>query len=178
MDETAVAAETDQYLTFKLDTETYAVNVIHVQGILEWMRITRLPRASEIMRGVVNVRGNVVPLMDLRLKFGMTKTEQGRDTCIINMEVVVNDEKLVIGVLADAVEEVIELDESHIDPTPRIGTRIDTEFIKGIGKRDDGFIIILNVERIFSQQEMDMMQEASAVSVPQEEAVVAATADK
>jgi purine-binding chemotaxis protein CheW len=117
------------------------------------------------MAGVINLRGSVVPVVDLRLCFEMSKTESTRNTCIVVVEVLLDNESTVIGALADSVEEVIDLDPDQIEPAPRIGTRIRTEFIKGMGKRDSQFIMILDIDRVFSAEELAVVrgQEQEAV---------------
>lgn len=149
-----------QHLTFKLDQESYAVSVGNVQEILEYLPITRLPQTPEFMRGIMNVRGNVVPVIDLRLKFGMSRTKDTINTCIIVMELITNEEKTVIGVLADSAEEVIEFGEEDIEPAPKMGTGVDTELIQGIGKRGNDFTMLLDVNKIFSSEEMMQFHEA------------------
>jgi purine-binding chemotaxis protein CheW len=146
--------ETSQYLTFKLDQETYAVDISKVREILEFAAVTKVPRTPEFMRGVINLRGNVVPVVDMRLKLGMSQTERSVDTCVVITEVEVDGEKTILGALADSVQEVIELDASHIVPPPHMGTRINTEVIRGMGKRDDRFLIILDIDRVFSDGEI------------------------
>jgi purine-binding chemotaxis protein CheW len=154
-----VRATTSQYLTFMLAEEQYAVQVYDVKEVLEYTTVTRVPRTQDFMRGVINLRGSVVPVIDLRLKFGMGETEKTIDTSIIVMEVEINNDKVTVGTLADSVQEVINLDEEQIEPAPQIGTRINTEFIRGIGKQDEQFIIILDIDRIFSEDEISMVVE-------------------
>ncbi|MHB8844744.1 MAG: chemotaxis protein CheW [Nitrospirota bacterium] len=150
-------AETTQYLTFKLDDETFALDISKVREVLDFTTVTKVPRTPEFMRGVINLRGSVVPVVDLRLKFGMTRTENGVNTCIIITEVTVDNDTTILGCLADSVQEVLDLDESHIAPAPRIGTKLRTEFIKGMGKRDEHFIIILDIDRVFSSDELALV---------------------
>src|SRR5512141_252818 len=130
-------AVTTQYLTFKLDDETFALDISKVREVLDFTTVTKVPRTPEFMRGVINLRGSVVPVVDLRLKFGMTKTENSVNTCIIITEVTVDNDTTVLGALADSVQEVLDLDAEHIAPPPKIGTKLKTEFIEGMGKRDD-----------------------------------------
>ncbi len=151
--------ETTQYLTFKLEEEVFALDISMVREVLDFTTITKVPRTPEFMRGVINLRGSVVPVVDMRLKFGMSRTEKTVNTCIIIVEVTVDDEKLILGTLADSVQEVLDLDAAHIEPAPKIGTRLRTEFIKGMGKRDDHFIIILDIDRIFSAEELTLVQD-------------------
>jgi len=152
--------ETTQYLTFKLEEEIFALDISKVREVLDFTTITKVPRTPEFMRGVINLRGNVVPVVDMRLKFGMTKTENTVHTCIIIVEINLDGETTVLGALADAVQEVIELGTEQIEPAPKIGTRLRTDFIQGMGKRDEGFIIILDIDKVFSADELSLVQEA------------------
>lgn len=150
----AAITETTQYLTFKLEDEVFAVDISQVREVLDFTSITKVPRTPDFMRGVINLRGSVVPVVDMRLKFEMSKTEQTVNTCIIIAEINLDGEKIILGALADSVQEVIELEPGQIEPPPRIGTRLNTEFIRGMGKRDENFIIILEIDEIFSSDEL------------------------
>jgi purine-binding chemotaxis protein CheW len=151
---------TRQYLTFQLGNEVFALDVSNVREILEFTTVTKVPQTPEFMRGVINLRGSVVPVLDMRLKFGMTITERTVNTCIIVVEVSFEEETTIIGALVDSVQEVFELEPDQIEPAPRIGTQLRTEFIKGMGKRDDQFIIILDVDKVFSSEELSIAQVA------------------
>lgn len=148
-----------QYLTFKLGDEMFGLDVSSVREILEFTSVTKVPRTPEFMRGVINLRGGVVPVLDMRLKFGLIVTETTIDTCVVVVEVVVDGEKTVMGALVDSVQEVIELEPGQIEPAPKIGTRLDTEFIKGMGKKDDRFVIILDIDRVFCSDELTVARE-------------------
>jgi purine-binding chemotaxis protein CheW len=139
--------ETRQYLTFKLGNEVFATDVAKVREVLDFTTITEIPRTPDFMSGVINLRGSVVPVVDLRLCLEMSKIEKTRNTCIVVVEVMLDNESTVIGVLADSVEEVIDLEPEQIQPAPRIGTHIRTDFIKGMGKRDNQFVMILHDSR-------------------------------
>jgi len=152
--------ETTQYLTFKLDQEVFAVDVAKVREILDFTPATKVPGTPEYMRGVINVRGNVVPVVDMRLKFGMSQTEKTVDTCIIVLEIAVDQDTTVLGALVDSVQEVFELEPAQIEPPPRIGTRWRTEFIRGIGKHNNELIIILDIDMVFSSNELAIFQGA------------------
>ena len=156
--------DTRQYLTFKLGDEVFAIDVSKVREVLDFTTITKIPRTPDFMSGVINLRGNVVPVVDLRLCFEMSKTEKTVNTCIIVMEVRLEGELAVVGALADSVEEVIDLEPDQIQPAPRMGTQIRTDFIKGMGKRDAQFIMILDIDRVFSAEEL---AEARAQSLAQ-----------
>ncbi len=151
--------ETRTYLTFTLDEEDFAVDVSNVREVLDFTNVTKVPRTPDFMKGVINLRGSVVPVVDMRIKFGLEEAEPTVDTCIIVMEVNMEGEATVIGALSDSVKEVFQLDPSHIEPPPRIGTRLDTEFIAGMGKYNDDFIIILDINEVFSAEELILFKE-------------------
>ncbi len=154
--------QTRQYLTFKLSEEIFGLDVANVREILEFTTVTKVPKTPEFMRGVINLRGSVVPVLDMRLKFGLSRTERTINTCIIVVEVTFENETTIIGALVDSVQEVFELEPDQIEPAPKIGTQLKTEFIKGMGKRDDAFIIILNIDKVFSTEDIDLVTELSA----------------
>jgi purine-binding chemotaxis protein CheW len=154
--------ETRQYLTFKLGNEIFAIEVSKVREVLDLTTITAIPRTPEFMSGVINLRGCVVPVVDLRLCFDMSKTESTRNTCIVVVEVLMENESTIIGALADSVEEVVDLEPDQIEPAPRIGTQIRTDFIKGMGKREAQFIMILDIDRVFSGDELSAIRAADA----------------
>lgn len=159
------ATETNQYLTFKLDEEIFSLTISKVREVLDYTEITRVPKTPDFMRGVINVRGGVVPVVDLRVKFGMAPTPRTVNTCIIIVEVEMEQDTTVLGVLADQVEEVLEIAPQSIEAAPRIGTRLRTEFIQGMGKRDEEFIIILDIDKVFSEDELSVVQGADGETV-------------
>jgi purine-binding chemotaxis protein CheW len=163
-------AETSQYMTFKLGNELFAIGVAQVREVLEVPRITRVPTAPDYMRGVVNVRGQATPVVDLRLKFGLPAVPDTVHTRIVVMELELDGEATVLGGVADSVHEVIEFEPGNIGPPPRIAMRWRSEFIQGMGKRGDEFIIILDVNRVFSSEELAL---AGEISVPPAEPVPA-----
>ncbi len=152
--------EIHPYLTFKLSDEVFALEVTQVREVLDFTTITRIPRTPEFMRGVINLRGSVIPVLDLRVAFGMSVTEKTVNTCIIVVEVALEGETLVIGALADSVEEVVELEPDQIQPAPRIGTTVNTDFLRGMGKRESGFVMILDIDRVFSTGELDLLKQS------------------
>lgn len=154
--------EVRPYLTFTLDEELFAVDVAKVREVLDYTVITKVPRTPEYMRGVINLRGSVVPVIDLRLKFGMSKTENKIDTCVIVLEIEMEEETIVLGALADSVQEVFELEPEQIDPAPRFGTRFKTDFLKGMGKKDEKFIMILEIDKVFSSEDLIELPEVEA----------------
>ncbi len=149
--------ETSQYLSFKLDEEEFALNIAKVREVLDFTRVTRVPQMPEFMQGVINLRGSVVPVVDLKLKFGMGKTARTVNTRIIIGEVQVEGDSTVLGALADSVHEVMELEPESIEPPPKIGTRLNTDFIKGMGKREDEFVMILDIDKVFSGEELALV---------------------
>ncbi len=154
-----------QYLTFTLDGEFFATDISQVREVLEFTRITRVPRTFDYMRGVINLRGSVVPVVDLRLQFGMDEIEPTVDTCIVIVEVLVDGQPAVLGALTDSVQEVIELRRDQLEPAPRLGARINTSFIRAMGKHNDNFVIVLDMNRVFSMDELVEIQQGSHVSV-------------
>lgn len=146
--------ETTQFLTFTLADEVFSVDVARVREILEITTITKVPQVPDFMRGVINLRGCVVPVIDLRLKFGMEEADQTVNTCIIVVEVAMDGENIVLGALADSVQEVIEMEPSQIEAAPHIGTHLRTEFLKGMGKHNERFVMILDIDKVFSSVEL------------------------
>lgn len=155
----AGVAESTQYLTFNLADEVFALDITKVREVLDFTSVTKVPKTPEFMRGVINLRGSVVPVVDLRLKFGMPKTEKTVNTCVIIAEVTVDHETTILGALADSVQEVIDLEPGNVEPAPKIGTRMKTDFIKGMGKHGDNFTILLDLDRVFSSDELIAVQE-------------------
>ena len=144
-----------QYLSFKLEQEDFALDIAHVREVLDLTRLTRVPKAPEYVRGVINLRGAVVPVVDLNLKFGRQLTADTVHTRIIIGEVLVAGEVITLGVMADSVQEVMELDPREIEPSPRIGLSLDTSFLKGMGRRDDEFVMILDIDQVFAADGLD-----------------------
>ena len=166
--ESQAASSTSQYLTFKLDQELFAVDIGKVREVLEFTSMTKVPRTPDFMRGVINLRGNVVPVVDMRLKLGLTMTQKTVDTCVVISEVAVDGERTVLGALVDSVQEVIDLDASNVAPPPHMGSRIDASVIRGMGKREDQFIMILDLDRVFTADELRSSNAvAPAPSAPQ-----------
>ena len=151
--------EAAQFLTFFLGYERYAIDVRKIHEVLEVPRITRVPRMPAFVSGVMNLRGNVIPVMDLRHKFGLGKTEITEDTSIVVTEIsdVFGDEEqsvLEIGLFSDAVDQVLDIPPENIEPPPAIGTSIDTSFIRGMGRVGDDFVIILKLDSLLSEKEL------------------------
>ncbi|MGE4299884.1 MAG: chemotaxis protein CheW [Desulfovibrionaceae bacterium] len=147
-------SETNQHLTFRLDREVFALNIAVVREVLEMTRITRIPRTPEFMRGVINLRGHAVPVADMRMKCGMQPVAQTVNTCIIITEVDLNGEKTIVGVMVDAVCEVLEMPPESIEPPPRMGTAIRSDYIHGMGRHESDFVMILDIHKVFSAEEL------------------------
>jgi len=158
----AEMTQTTQYLTFKLGEELFALDIAKVREVLDFTTVTSVPRMPDFMRGVINLRGSVVPVVDLRRKFNMAPSENTVNTCIIISEVTVDGDTTILGALADSVQEVIDLGPENIAPVPRIGTKLRTEFIKGMGKQQDRFVMILDIDRIFSADDLAFVQTVQA----------------
>jgi purine-binding chemotaxis protein CheW len=154
MMEGQVASTLSQYLTFKLDQELFAVDISKVREVLEFTTMTKVPRTPDFMRGVINLRGSVVPVVDMRLKLGLSITQKTVDTCVVISEVEAEGEHTVLGALVDSVQEVIDLDANDIAPPPQMGSQLDNTVIRGMGKRNDQFIMILDLDRIFTAEEL------------------------
>jgi len=156
----AVVKESVLFLTFRIDKELLAVEVSQVREVLDVCTITRVPRTAEYMRGVINLRGSVIPVIDLRLKFGLPRTESTIDARIVVMEIMLEGALTVVGVLTDSVHDVIEIETDGIDSSPQMGTRWRTEYVGGIGKYRDQFILLLDIDRVFSAQDVAMLSES------------------
>ena len=163
---TAKITETARYLTFRLGDELFAINVFKAREVLDLSHITRVPTAPGYLRGVVNVRGNAIPVVDLRAKFGLPQAADTLNTRIIVMELQVDGEPIVVGGLADAVHEVLELEPHEINDPPTLGLRWRTDLILGMGRRDDRFTIILDIERVFSSDDLVALAESSGLPAP------------
>ncbi len=153
-----------QYITFKLGDELFAIDVAQVREVLELSLITRVPTAPGYLRGVVNVRGKAIPVADLRSKFGLPPARDTLASRIVVMELELDGEPTVVGGIADSVHEVIELEPSQIEPPPRIAMRWRTELIRGMGRRGDDFIIILNIAAAFTFEELRAAADATPAS--------------
>jgi len=159
--------DTNQYLTFKLDGEVFGLAIGKVREVLDFTNVTKVPQTPAFMRGVINLRGSVVPVIDLHQKFGLSQTEKTVNTCIIIAEIQMDGETTILGALADSVQEVLDIEPDQIEPAPKIGTKLNTEFIQGMGKHNEEFIILLDIDRVFSASELAAVQGAE----PRAEAV-------
>jgi purine-binding chemotaxis protein CheW len=142
------------YLSFQLGNETFAANVTNVVNILEMKPITEVPQSPNYIKGVINLRGNVLPVADMRIKFGLPEIEVNKDTCILVLHINVDGEDVMLGALVDSVKEVLEIEESKIEPTPSIGTKYRADFIQGMWMIEEDFIMLLDMNKIFSVDEV------------------------
>jgi purine-binding chemotaxis protein CheW len=159
----------NSYLSFKLGGEIFAANVGKVLNILEMTEITKVPKAPDYMKGVINLRGTVLPVVDTRIKFGMPETEYTNNTCILVMEVEVDGEQVQVGGLVDGVQAVLEIEKEDILPPPSIGSKYRSEFISGIAKIDEKFIMLLDMDRVFSADEIISIKEKTDVTKSKKE---------
>lgn len=150
---TSTEASVAQYLSFQVAGESYAVGVLQAREIIEYTTVTRVPHAPPAVRGVINLRGSVVPVVDLAVKFGLPASEIGRRTCVVIVECTLDGESTVMGVMADAVNHVLDLGAADIEPAPSFGTRVRTEYLKGMGKLEQGFVLLLDMDKLLTTDE-------------------------
>ena len=155
--------ESGEYLTFQLGEELFAFDVLGTNEVLEVSEITRIPGASEAMIGVINLRGNVVPVIDLRKRLNLPEKERTIDSAIIIIETEYGEDKVILGVLVDATKKVIKLEKSQLEMPPKVGMNLNIEYITAIGKYNDRFVILLNRNKIFSEKELATAIEAKEV---------------
>lgn len=145
----------NSYLSFKLGEEVFAANVGKVLNILEMTKITKVPKAPDYMKGVINLRGTVLPVIDTRIKFGLASTEFTTNTCILVLDIDIENDSLHVGALVDAVQEVLEIEPNQILPPPNIGSKYRSEFITGMFKlNEEQFIMLLDMDKVFSVDEL------------------------
>jgi len=153
-----IELESGQFLTFSLGQELFAVGILVIKEIIQYGQITAVPLMPSYVRGVINLRGAVVPVIDLHARFGRGAAEIGKRTCIVILEVTHEGESHDIGIMVDAVSAVIDIPANQIEPAPTFGSSVRTDFIEGIGKVNDQFVIILDVARTFSMDELAMLE--------------------
>jgi purine-binding chemotaxis protein CheW len=158
----AVAAEPAQFLTFLLGDETFAIDILSIKEIIEFRNLTTVPLMPECVRGVLNLRGAVVPVLDLQARFSRPVSLVGKRTCIVIVELNTVHGRQVVGVLVDAVNEVLDIAHDAIESPPAFGSRIRADFIRGIGKVDEKFVILLDVDQVFSVDELAALVDAGA----------------
>jgi purine-binding chemotaxis protein CheW len=158
--------EQNQYLTFLLGGEMFAIGILNIKEIIEYGSLTEVPMMPEFIRGVINLRGAVVPVVDLSARFGRKRTEVTRRTCIVIIEVETDGEKHDVGVVVDSVSEVLEIPGGEIEPAPSFGARIRADFIQGMGKVNGKFVIILSVNNVLSLDDLALLEHAAGSDVP------------
>ncbi len=154
---------TKSFLSFKLGDEDFAIEVKKIMEILEVTKITKVPQAPDYLQGVVNLRGGVLPVIDAKIKFGMDPINFTVDTCILVLNININEENVVIGALVDSVSEVFEIDDNKIQPSPTIGARYRADFIQGMIRENDRFMMLLEIDKVFSATEIEAILEPTAV---------------
>jgi purine-binding chemotaxis protein CheW len=164
----ALAAEEQarQYLTFLLGGEMFAIGILNIKEIIEYGSLTEVPMMPEFIRGVINLRGAVVPVVDLSARFGKKRTDITRRTCIVIIEVETDGEKHDVGVVVDSVSEVLEIPSGEIEPAPSFGAKIRADFIQGMGKVNGKFVIILSVNNVLSLDDLALLEHAAVADVP------------
>jgi purine-binding chemotaxis protein CheW len=153
-----------QYLTFTLGKEMFAVGILNVKEIIEYGSLTEIPMMPPFIRGVINLRGSVVPVIDLSARFGGKASTTGKRTCIVILEVSDQDNRHDIGIVVDAVSEVLEIPSSEIEPPPSFGAKIRADFILGMGKVMGKFVILLNIDKVLSVEEIAMLTASEGIS--------------
>ena len=157
----AKIVKTGKYLTFSLSDEEYGLGIIKVKEIIGMMAITSVPRTPEFIKGVINLRGKVIPVMDLRLKFSMEPIPYSDRTCIIVVEVDSNESTVLIGIVVDSVSEVLNINEDEIEETPTFGTSLNTEYILGMAKIEGGVKILLDIDKVLSTEEIATLEKTA-----------------
>ena len=157
----AEANKVGQYLTFSVASESYAICILDVQEIIEVGRMTRVPMTPAYIRGVINLRGSVVPVVDLSARLGKTVSQLSKRSCIVLVEVSVGEERQSLGMLVDEVKEILEISDGDLQPTPAFGTDIRTDFIQAMGRVEEVFMILLNVNEVLSVVDLANLQEIS-----------------
>ncbi len=154
-----ISIQTDKYLTFILGRESYGIGILRVKEIIGMMSVTSIPRTPESVKGVINLRGKVIPVVDLRLKFDMESKSYTERICIIVVEIDTMDSTVLIGIVVDAVSEVLNIQGSEIEETPTFGTSINTDYILGMAKTEGSVKILLDIDKVLNTQEISTLKE-------------------
>lgn len=157
----ATTMKTGKYLTFSLEEEEYGIGILKVKEIIGMMPITSVPRTPGFVKGVINLRGKVIPVIDLRSKFDMKSIPYNERTCIIVVEIDASDTTVLIGIVVDTVSEVLNIKEDEIEETPAFGTKLDTQYILGMAKMEGGVKILLNIDKVLSSDEIAAIENVS-----------------
>ena len=155
----------NSFLSFRIKDETYAINAGKILHILEMVKITKIPKAPEYMKGVINLRGTVLPIIDMRTKLELDTENLSLNACILVLELRVKNKKLQLGAIIDEVKEVLELQEENIKPSPSIGSKYSADFIEGVAIVNEDFVMILDIEKILSSKEFDSLKKISTTQV-------------
>lgn len=154
-----LAGNEKSFLSFKLENEFFAINVMKIMEILEVPKITKVPQTPDFLKGVINLRGAVLPVIDSRIKFKMSPIEFTISTCILVLNIEVDNESIMVGALVDSVLEVFETEDHQIQPSPTIGTRYKADFIQGMIKEKDQFMMLLDIDKVFSSHDLDQISD-------------------
>ena len=165
----AMAGLAGKYLTFRMADEEYGVEILKVHQIIGMLPVTHVPRMPSFVRGVINLRGKILPVVDMRLKFGLQSTEDTPRTCIIVLQVPNQQDFLTMGIIVDEVSEVIDISDDQVEPTPGFGADVPTDFLLGIGKAEEKIIMLLDVDKVLSAGEINNMRHLAADEQPADE---------
>lgn len=157
-----------KYLTFSLDEEEYGIGILKIKEIIGMMPVTPIPRTPAFVKGVINLRGKVIPVIDLRLRFGLEQTEYTERTCIIVVEIEREEGQMMIGLVVDSVSEVLNIKGDDIEPTPTFGASLNTEYILGMAKMEGGVKILLNIEKTLGNDELNAISKMGSSHRPRE----------
>jgi purine-binding chemotaxis protein CheW len=157
------------YLSFRLNKELFAVNAFKVLEVLEQQYITEIPQTPAYVLGVINFRGEILPVFDTRRKFNMPARDEKQKFVIVVLDLTINDQKVLIGTTADGVKDVIEIDDKEIKEVPEVGSSFNTEFLDGILYRDNGFIMMLNVDKVYAEENVELMLKSAAPLVEEKQ---------
>lgn len=160
--------ETTSFLSFKLSSENFTIPVMKILEILEVPKITKVPQAPNFLVGVINLRGAVLPVIDTRVKFGMSPIEYTINTCILVLSIEVNEETIEVGALVDSVSKVFELNENKILPSPTIASKYRVDYVKGMIQEDDHFLMVLDIDKVFSSNDLDSISQFSEENITEE----------
>jgi purine-binding chemotaxis protein CheW len=160
---------TESFLSFKLSEEFFAIRVMRIMEILEVPKITKVPQSPNFLVGVINLRGSVLPVIDTRIKFGLSPVDYSINTCILVLRIVVDDEEVFVGALVDSVSEVFELEASKIKASPTIATRYRTDYIEGMIHMEESFMMVLDINKVFSSNDLDSIAIAKEVTPVKED---------
>ena len=157
----AIKDREGKYLTFTLDNEEYGISILKIKEIIGMMSITPVPRTPEFVKGVINLRGKVIPVVDLRLRFGMEAMDYTERTCIVVVEISGQAGTILMGCVVDSVSEVLNIKAEEVEDTPSFGTRLDTTFILGMAKMEGGVKILLEIDRVLSTEEAAILEKVA-----------------